>query len=250
MTSLIPLLLVGMMATPARAAEPPKVEECLLVTPMIRVGDKTAAAGAGFLVTDGDRTLLLTSHQVVGPAGGLKQQVGAKELHEGFVRVVAHDAFDSKKECARADKVLGIEAAPMGDTSAAADVAAFVLVEKKSAMDSVGKSQGTMHAAKLASAMPKVDDPVFLVAKTAGEARVIEGKVGQITDGFLFYEFTGTPELVGTVGGPVLNGAGEVVGIHVGMGTFEDGTVFGSANPMPAVKKALAAKAIAGTEPE
>ncbi len=250
MTSLFSVLLVGLMAVPAVAAEPPKVEECMLVTPMIRVGDQTASAGAGFLVSDGERTLLLTSHQVVGPAGGLEQQVAAADLHSGFVRAVTHDAFDPTKECARADQVLGIEAAPRGDTSAAADVAAFVLVDKKSALGSVGKTQGTLHPAKLASAMPKVDEAVYLVAKSAGEARVLKGKVGQVTEGFLFYEFEGTPELVGSVGGPVLNAAGEVVGIHVGIGKFEDGTLFGSANPMPAVKKALAAKAIAGSEAE
>ncbi len=250
MTTLLSSILACLLAAPALAAEPPNVEECLLVTPMIRVGDKTAASGAGFLVADGERTVLLTSHQVVGPAGGLKAQLSAKELHEGFVRVVAHDAFDAKKECGRADKVLLIDAAPMGDTSAAADVAAFVLVDRKTAMDSAGKSFGTVHAAKLASAMPAVGDPVFVASKTAGEARVLKGKVGQVTEGFLFYEFEGKPDLVGSVGGPVLNAAGEVIGIHVGMGTFDDGVVFGSANPLAAVKKALAAEAKQGVAAE
>ena len=242
MTTLFTVLLTGLMGS-AAAAEPPKVEECFLVTPMIRVADQTASAGAGFLVTDGDRTLLLTSHQVLGPAGGLKTQLSAKELHEGFVRVVAHDAFDPKTECGRVEQVLMIEGAPMGDRSAAADVAAFVLAERKTAMDSVGKSLGTLHPAKLASAMPKVGEPVFVVSKTAGPTRVLPGKVGQVTDGFLFYELEGKPELVGSVGGPVLNAVGEVVGIHVGVGQFDDGVVFGSANPAPAVKKALAAAA-------
>jgi len=243
--TLFTLLIAGLLS-PAQAADPPKVEECFLVTPMIRVGDKTSAAGVGFLLADGERTVLLTSHQVVGPAGGLKQQVSAGDLKAGFVRAVAHDAFAAKTECGRAEKVLAIEAAPMGDTSAAADVAAFVLTESKSAVDTVGKGVGSLHPGKLASEMPKVEDPVFLAAKSGGETRLLKGKVGQITDGFLFYEFEGKPELVGTVGGPVLNAAGEVVGIHVGIGAFEDGTLFGSANPMPNVKKALKAAVVEG----
>ena len=80
MMSIVSLLTAGVLST-AAAAEPPKVEECFLVTPMIRVGEETSSAGVGFWVQDGDRTLLLSSHQVVGPAGGMKTQMSLSLIH-------------------------------------------------------------------------------------------------------------------------------------------------------------------------
>ena len=231
----------------AIAAEPPKIEECFLVTPSIAIGAAKADAGPGFIIEHDGRLLLLPSAQVAGPAGGLAEQLSADAVKKGFSLVVARDGFN-RKECSRGTAVLDIASAPMGDHGKD-DILAFELTPSKSALDSVSTKLGSMHPGKLAQSAPKKDDPVFVASRSAAETRVLAAKVGEVTDRFIFYEFVGAPDLVGTVGGPLLNAAGEVVGIHVGMGQFEDGTLFGSANPLPAVKAKLAAKALPAATP-
>jgi hypothetical protein len=102
------------------------------------------------------------------------------------------------------------------------DVAAFLLPGY------TGKSL------KVATQVPKAGDAVYLYARPRGEdsLKLISGKVTQNTYAGLEYVYdSGKFNFAGTSGAPVLNEAGEVVGINLGGGDSQ-GRQFGFANPL------------------
>jgi len=234
-------LLALLVAVPALAADPPAYEECALITPSITVGDDRIDQGRGWVAEVGDRQLFVTSLQTMGPAGGHSEQLAASAVHDGFTQLVARDAFTGK-ECGRAKRVLKIDA-EVADLSKAAtdDVMAFLVAKT---LDT--RMTTAIKPMKLADAAPAKGEAVFLATRTSSKGRVVAGKVADSNDKFIFYDFpqVDQADLMGSVGSPVLNGDGKVVGMQVAIGKLEDGTLFGAANPVTSLKAKLAAEAL------
>ena len=252
-TALMSVLIVammgglGVMLSPSAAvaespAAVPAVPDRFVLRPSFTTSLGPVNAGAAFALKVGDRTLLVTAMHLLGPAGGLKAQVAAERLAEVVQSVGVRGAFtDDKAPVAVAKTVLPIEGAhPMGD-----DASGDILVlepEVKTGLDRLQVHETPkLSAGALAAAAPAVGDPVWLAARIgSGEARAHAGKVVEINDKWLFYEFTSADlDLAGTNGAPVLDAEGKVVGIQLGGGVMDDGKLVGAANPWPAVMKAI-----------
>jgi len=226
---------------PAFAADAPTYPECTLIRPSMTIGAERIDQGRGFVAEVGDRKLFVTTLQALGPAGGRSAQLDNAKAQEGFTQLVARDAFTSK-ECGRAKRMLKIDA-KVADlaTSATDDVVGFVVAKS---MDTSFTT--SIHPLKLASAAPAKGDEVFLATRTSTKGRVVPGKVADVNDKFVFYDFPEVKQedLMGSVGSPVLNAAGEVVGMQVAIGQLGDGTLFGAANPVTSLAKKLTAEAL------
>lgn len=233
------VLLFSVLA--ALAADAPEVPECALINPSLTVAGEKIAQGRGFLVEAGDRTLFVTSHQVLGPAGGRKEQLDAKAAQAGFTLAVGRDVFTSK-ECGRAKRMLAIAGAPADLASHGKDDVAAFLVDKSLE----GSFAKTAKPFELAAAAPKKGDAVWVATRTPSKGRVVAGTVAEVNANFVFYDFPGVAadDLMGSVGGPLLDASGKVVGLHVGLGQLEDGTLFGFANPVTSLATHLKAEAL------
>jgi hypothetical protein len=238
---------LGVVVSPTAAvaespAAAPVVPDRFVLRPSFTTSLGPVNAGAAFALKVGDRTVLVTALHLLGPAGGLKAQVTADRLAEVVQSVGVRGAFtDDRDPVAVASKVLPIEGAhPMGD-----DASGDILVlepEVKTGLDRLQVHEAPKLApGSLAAAAPAVGDPVWLAARIgSGETRVHAGKVVELNDKWLFYEFASASlDLAGTNGAPVLNAEGKVVGIQLGGGVMDDGKLVGAANPWPAVKEAI-----------
>jgi len=235
------LALVAALPSVALAADAPEYPECALIAPSITVGEERINQGRGFVAQVGERRLFVTSLQALGPAGGRAEQLDNAKAQAGFTRLVARDAFTGK-ECGRAQRMLKIDAkvADLG-TTGTDDVVGFVVA--KSMENAFATSVKPMS---LADAAPKKGDPVFLATVTPSKGRIVAGTVAEVNDKFIFYDFPEVPQddLMGSVGSPVLDATGKVVGMQVALGKLGDGTLFGAANPVTSLKEKLAAEAL------
>ena len=213
------LLVAVALGTATASAAEPTYTECTLVNPSLTVNGEKIAMGRGFVATVGERTLFVTSHQVLGPAGGRDKQLSAKEAQAGFTQLVARDVFTSK-ECGRAKRMLAIEGAAMDLGAHGRDDVAAFLVDKS------------------------LDNKFSTAVKPLSLADSAPAKIAEVNDNFVFDDFpeVKADDLMGSVGGPMLDAQGKVVGLHVGIGQLADGTLFGAANPVSSLKKHLAAE--------
>jgi len=233
------LLVAVALGTATASAAEPTYTECTLVNPSLTVNGEKIAMGRGFVATVGERTLFVTSHQVLGPAGGRDKQLSAKEAQAGFTQLVARDVFTSK-ECGRAKRMLAIEGAAMDLGAHGRDDVAAFLVDKS--LDN--KFSTAVKPLSLADSAPAKGDTVWLATRTSTKGRLVPAKIAEVNDNFVFYDFpeVKADDLMGSVGGPMLDAQGKVVGLHVGIGQLADGTLFGAANPVSSLKKHLAAE--------
>lgn len=234
-------------ALAALAAEPapPAVARCGVLLPRYTVDGKPLAAGTAFPVKVGNRIVLVTAHDVFGPNGGLPAQLAPTDVIAKVQSATAFDAADAKTECGRATRALLVaDAAPSGGgNDASRDVAVLeaLVVTDVTRIENVGKAE--LAPLAFAGAAPKVGDAVW-VAFPEGGAPVQAAKVVEVAPGFLFYEFGNRDlKLAGSVGAPVLDAAGAVVGMAVGLGKMADGALIGSAVPLDPLKQRVIAAA-------
>lgn len=239
----------GLLAPRSAGAEAPvqapDVPDRFVLRPSFSTSLGPVNAGSAFALAHNGKTVLVTALHLLGPAGGLKAQVEPGKLGSVVQSVAVRGAFtgQGKPPVSTAKDVVAIAGAhPMGD-----DAAGDILVlapEEKTGLDrlEIG-DKPKLAPGSLASAAPKVGDPVWLAAAaTNAEGRAHVGKVVEINDKWLFYEIAQSDlSLAGTNGAPILNAAGEVVGIQLGGGVMDDGKLVGAANPWSAVHAKLSA---------
>jgi hypothetical protein len=67
-------------------------------------------------------------------------------------------------------------------------------------------------------------------------------KVVEIAPGSVYVEYTNRDlDVAGSVGAPLLDASGAVVGLNIGSGKMPDGALIGSAVPLPALRDRLTA---------
>ncbi len=224
-------------AAAAPAPEAPPVREGFCLRPHFELkGHDPTDAGIAFPLRVDDRIVVVTAFDLFGPNGGLAEQVPAAKLSEVVKGVDLRDAFTSRPVTKLGPPLPLADAEPMGQT-AAHDIAVFPAAAPDEMAAIAG--QPVLRPAKLAAADPAVGDPIWVVAPQVGAAadapRAIPATVAAVEDGWLFYTFAADHvDLTGTAGAPVVDAAGDVVGMQLGGGVL-DGKMIGSANPRVAI---------------
>ncbi|MBK9395219.1 MAG: trypsin-like peptidase domain-containing protein [Uliginosibacterium sp.] len=194
------------------AAEPAAATAQSVCKPKFDSLEGLIEAGTAFVLqapTKTPRPMLMTAHHLFGPAGGVERQLGWDELPSSIVAV----------ECAplagQSGPILAV--APVGIKHARSyaedgplrDLAAFPIKDLN------------VPALKLAAADPKPGDTVWLVARVSGGASpqqlLHKAKVLKSDPGILEYSYDNSAIVLrATSGAPIVNDAGEVVGLNIG----------------------------------
>jgi len=165
--------------------------------------------------------VFVTAHHLFGPAAGLDKDLTPEEAKD-YAAALAATAMDVRSHLLMSTNMLLIPSAKaFSQADASKDVAVFLLPGYH------GKSLA------IAKQIPKPGDAVYLYARPRGEdsLKIIPGKVARNSSTSLEYFYDdGKFDFAGTSGAPVLNDAGEVVGINLGGGESK-GRQFGFANP-------------------
>lgn len=222
-------------------AADPAPPQCSVLFPRYTIdGNNVEGGGAMFALKVGDKTALVTAHDVFGPVSGLPAQLGPDEV---VARVTSLTAFatDGRTECGRSTKAKKVEgAAPPAKGDATKDVAVFEPVVL-GGLDAARLTAKALAPLALAAAAPKVGDTAWLAYPIAGVA-VQPAKVVEVAAGVVYLEFVNKDlDVRGTLGSPILDATGAVVGMSVGFGKMPDGTLVGSAVPHAALKDRVTA---------
>src|SRR5450756_709060 len=213
------LALLSFVATGIGAPEPvPGV----VFKPTFLTGYDSLTGGTGFVASFNGSYVFVTAQHLFGTATGLDKDLSPAEAKD-YAAALAALAMDSRSNLVTSTHMLLIPSAKaFSNADSSKDVAAFLLPGY------AGKSL------KIATQVPKVGDAVYLYARPRGEdsLRIISGKVARNSYTGLEYVYdNGKFNFAGTSGAPVLNEAGEVVGINLGGGDYQ-GHQFGFANPL------------------
>jgi hypothetical protein len=219
-------LLTEDLARGQKEAKTPTVPDGFILQPEFQTKKKTFAAGTAFVVKlEGfPRPIILSALHLIGPAGGYPEDVPADKLAQVIDKVTIVDQFTGKNRMWVSQGIITIpEAAPLGKASKAGDIMAVWAPQN-----------AALKPAPLAPKTPAKGEAVWVAARAGGAPatqRLHRATVALEEEGKLYYFFDNPKfEATGTSGAPVLNIAGEVVGINIGGGVFE-GKVGGVANP-------------------
>ncbi len=190
--------------------------------PTFLTGEDSLTAGTGFVGRFNGICVFVTAHHLFGPAAGLEKDL-TPEAAKDFAAALAAMSMDTRSNVLISTHMLLIPSAhAFSNADSSKDVAAFMLPGY------TGKSLAiAMHP-------PQPGDAVYLYARPRdeGSLRIISGKVTQNSSAGLEYVYDNEKfNFAGTSGAPVLNEAGEVVGINLGGGESQ-GHQFGFANPV------------------
>jgi hypothetical protein len=207
------------------AANPPVVTAGTLFRPTFNTFDGPVAAGTAFAARlPGSSTpIILSALHLLGPAGGLPNDIPASELTHAWRSLEVDDCVTSQTVGLIAGRPLPLlSTAPFPQQSQQGDVVAYLPNER-----------GTFQTLPLASSPPAPNDVVWLVSQVIGSNAIVhKAKVLGEEDGWLVYQFeSNSLELRATSGAPVVNSAHQVVAVNAGGGT-DGGVVMGLGTPV------------------
>ena len=189
--------------------------------PTFLTGYDSLTAGTGFVIRSGNEFIFITAHHLFGPAAGLERDLTPAEAKEFASALAASSMQQHELLLTSAEMLLIPSAKACDEKDAGHDIAAFRLKSYR------GPSLIVSGTA------PKLGDKVYLLARPRGEEklRLIAGEIRRFsTDEMEYFYSESGFNFAGTSGAPVLNEAGEVVGMNLGGGEFK-GRPFGFANP-------------------
>lgn len=240
------MTLLALAAVLAHAQTPPAaptLAPCTILQPTFTIDAKNLSFGTMFAVKVGEVPVLVTAHSLFSASNGLPAQITADQLPTKVTAVTARDLAvmsGPAPECARSGKVLKVaDAAPMAKGDGSKDVAVFA-VTVASGLDRLSAvAPVPLSTLAFATKAPKAGDSVWLGARINGKDGVLwPAKVVEVAPNSLYFEYTDkTLDLAGTIGAPLLDATGAVVGMNLGFGKMEDGALIGSASPLAALKQ-------------
>ena len=212
-------------ASPVASGPPQAPQNAVLRPSFSTTTEGQIDGGTAFLARWSDgRILLLTAQHLFGEALGLSRDHTGAELPDLVTGMTATSVDDESVEVSSGTLITIPDAVPL-TTDITRDVAGFVV-------------DGTAAAAvlDLAPAPPAPGARVWLLAEVSGSAdRLFPATVQDVApEEYLQYVFDTPLDLTATSGAPVLDAAGQVVGINVG---GDDGT--GVANSIATVRPLL-----------
>lgn len=207
------------------AARPPIVPPGLLFRPKFNTAVGTAEAGTAFAArfAGSDYPLIISSLHLLGPAGGLNQQLAWDRLDQEWTGLALDDIVSRQRVGEVAGRPLLIpKSLPFPEISARGDVIAF-------RPDNVG----SFRPLPLAMRPPAVGETVWLLAEVSGSNSLVhEARIEGEQDTWLVYRFKEqNVELQATSGAPVVNGDHEVVAVNAG-GGIDAGATIGVGSPV------------------
>jgi hypothetical protein len=232
------------LAVPWPTSPAPTVPDRFVVRPEFRSGRDSFLGSYGFLVTTpaGD-VLMLTALHVLDELAKCRgidcseanPGYSSRELPQQVTGVELYDPFAPNwmlAELGPAGMMLALPNARVCSVEPYSqnDIAAFRVVASQS-----------FHPLALAVAMPIVGEPIWLAVKPARDAqeRTCQAVVVEITDKTLIFRFARAATIPPhSSGAPLLNGAGEVLGVNVGGGIL-DGHTLGHASHVASVRHHL-----------
>jgi hypothetical protein len=217
----------------ARAATP-KTPSNVLVKPTFLLANGSWSGGTAFLLRLPGRpeTMLVTCHHLFGPAAGLKRQMTNEEIARDVCGAIGLSMQDRKTIVVAQDYIGVPGARPVDNAGAENDLASFGV-----------RSRDPVPSLELAENSPRVGESVYVFVRLRSDdqPRFLLATVTQVAEKWLLYSFEeNTADLAGTSGAPVLNEAGQVVGMHVG-GNQANGHQTGAANPAARIRELLKA---------
>jgi hypothetical protein len=211
----------------------PKILAQLILNPTYETVDGEFNAGTAFILklNDHKEKIILTALHVFGPAGGLKSQIKSEELPKFIKSASFSDVFD-ESPLKIITKPLGLIGAKVDGVNANRDAAAFEVV-----------GETALPFMTLSPKKPEIGDTVWLVSSLISGAprsqKLHEATVVFSSDDFLKFKYKSSNiKLTATSGSPIINSAGQVVGLNVG-GIDGSDPVIGVANPSINLKKLL-----------
>ena len=173
-------------------------------------GKQSAGTASVIKLSDGFQSYIVSARHLLGPEGGFAKQADAKDVPT-FVQSIKIQGFTGGSRSYSVDGLLvpATQLEPIGGTPI--DDLAIYQLKDSSPQD---------QAAPLAAKPPAVGETVWVVAEVRGgvpqgeimhSAKVLDG------DGWLRLQFDNDKIITnGASGAPVLNAAGEVVGVYSG----------------------------------
>lgn len=208
----------------------PEVSRESIFRPAFLTSEGRLEAGTGFVVSLPGRPtpVGVTALHLFGPAGGLAREVTSAEL-PAFVRAVTPADLGGKDDLVPGGRMLLLRRAshPTPSDDFSGDLAAFEL-----------PAEYAPYALRIAPQLPKAEERVWLIARLSSLSdteRLHAAKVVSASATALWYAFDDAEiALRGTSGAPVVNAAGEVVGVNLGAAR-KNGRRLAYANPGPSV---------------
>jgi hypothetical protein len=196
-------------------------------------------AGSAFVVDAGGTQLLVSALHLLGPSGGMPAQLTADQVPAALQEIDLHDAWTGGELAPTGPALLVAGAHPM-EKEGAGD-----LLLARLPIGFMSGRQIARHALPLASANPKVGDAVWgavpVVDGPEKGARLHAATVVQADAHWLIFAYAEPGlKLTATSGAPVLDAAGNVVGVNLGGGS-DKGQLYGSANPVDSVRQMVTA---------
>jgi hypothetical protein len=225
--------------------EPP-APDGLIFRPTFETDDGEICAGTAFplRLAGYPRPVIVTALHLLGPGGGMSRDVPPGEIAKAVKRLRLDDCFAASRTILLESEPLFIpDAAPMGKSGNAGDLAAFW-----APMDE------HVCCLEMSEAKPLAGESVWLAASLVRgapkEQRLHRASVLETdADGLLLYRYE-NPKLSkqATSGAPIVNQSGQLVAINLG-GYESGGTVIGAGNPVSRFRKYLEAAAQRSVKP-
>jgi hypothetical protein len=199
----------------AAMAEPPKGVAETICRPTFELKDQPLSAGTAFLMESGvaqKPVVLVTAHHLLGPMGGLQAEIAWGDVPKAVKRATCKSVRNPAQTW-------------VGTPLAIPGAASFNNQTKDGLRDiALLPLQGstTVKPLKLAAGLPKVGDPVWLVAQLISGApkekllfKATVVTVQGVALNYLIEDPDGTFTIQATSGAPVVNERGEVVAVNI-----------------------------------
>lgn len=236
LTALPPRLSAGAPDAPAppEASATPQVPPNVLFRPTFLTPDFPLSAGTAFRLRDPRTHLhyLVTSHSLLGPAGGLDVQMKPMDISRIVMALAGVSCTDPRVVVLARSYVFIEDARPSDQRGSERDLALFALPPEP----------GLQPALQLDSAPVLAGDRIWILLKYAGTqvTGMEPGRVVSATPNELRYLCENAKvDLSGAAGAPVLSALGRVVGMHLGTLKVKSGRMYGYACPASAIQQVL-----------